>query len=105
MNAALLILRVFQLLKNRRRSEVIQMTESLRTYASKYLRQRQTQRTGRFLRLLASLPACEFRREPVRCKIEQLREKYPDADKLKRDDGEIIPYETLESILVNALLK
>jgi hypothetical protein len=105
MNTALLVLRVFQLLKNRKRGELIELTESLRTYATRYLRHRHTQRTGRFLRLLTSLPACEFNRDLVLKRMQELKHKYPLADAKSRDDGEIIPYDTLEHILLTKLLK
>jgi hypothetical protein len=101
--AALYILRILHWIRTYRFSEVIAHTESVRQYASRYLNNPKTLRTGVFFRMLATLPAADFDANEVDRRGKAILTKHTRASQLKRDFAEIIPYEELWSIVIEAL--
>lgn len=102
-NAALLILKVIHWLRAAKYSEVITVTETLRTYASRYLRNPETARTGRLLRMLATLPASDFDAEKAAARGCSIMQKVKNVPTTPSYDAEIIPYETLWDIVLGIL--
>ncbi|RPI66245.1 MAG: hypothetical protein EHM43_11685, partial [Ignavibacteriae bacterium] len=58
--AALYVLKILQWLRAAKYTEVVAEAESIRRYAHRYLSNKQTARTGVFLRMLATLPTGDF---------------------------------------------
>ena len=102
-NAALLILKTFHLLRAHKYSEIIASADTMRSYASRYLRNPQTARTGYFLRMLATLPASDFEPKAAFLRGKSLLSKATSLDPHIRDDAEIIPYEVLWELVFGVL--
>lgn len=101
--AALFILKILQWLRAAKYSEVVAEAEALRRYAHRYLSNKQTARTGVFLRMLATLPTGDF--DPKECdrRGQTIWSKHREAHRLQRDSAEIVPYEVLWEITIRIL--
>jgi hypothetical protein len=101
--AALLILRLIHWIRVHKYSEFIAAVERCRQYAARYLNNPQTLRTGVFLRMLASIPSADFDPDMSDKRGREIMAKQKAAMNLVRDHAEIIPYEELWSIVIEAL--
>lgn len=98
--AALYVLKILQWLRAAKYTEVVAEAESIRRYAHRYLSNKQTARTGVFLRMLATLPTGDF--DPRECdrRGQLVWSKHREAHRLQRDSAEIVPYEVLWEITI-----
>jgi len=102
-NAAIFILQIIQWLRAHNYSAVIDATERLRKYASRYLNATQTGRTGVFFRAISYIPVVDFDTTRAQERFDTLRSRHADAWTIDRDDAEIVPYEVLWDIIITAL--
>jgi hypothetical protein len=103
--AGIFVLQVLQQLKAHNYSAMIDSTDQLRRYASRYLRSTQTSRTGVFFRALASIPIVDFDSVRAQERYVKLTSRHADAWGIDRDDAEIVPYDVLWSIVVSVLAR
>lgn len=97
-NTNILILQVLFLLKKKKFAVIVDKVESLRQYASKYLRKENTFRTSCFIKMLCQLPAGNFHSVNVQRRTKNYHEKMmalPKEQARMDVDVEIVPYEVL----------
>ena len=102
-NAAIQILKVFQWLRARRYSELVNAVGALRSYADRHLNDDQTARTFMFFRMLATIVAADFDADEARKRGNAVWMRHPIAHTLIRDDVEIIPYDDLWEMALRIL--
>ena len=106
MNINILILQILFLLERKKYNQIIDRTDALKSYSTRYLRQNETYRSNCFIKLLLLLPACHFHPKAVERKAKTLLDnlyKVPISESLQDDDLEIVPYETLWQIVLERL--
>lgn len=97
-NANILMLQILIFLVQRKYDQIIQRTDSLKTYTSRYLRKDKNFRSNCFLKMLLQLPAADFHRAGVERKAEYYRKRLfgePANPVHYGVDQEYVPYETL----------
>ncbi len=107
-NINILILHILFLVQGQRYHEIHDRVESLRVYASRYLRKDDMFRSNCFIRMLICLPAGHFHREAVIRKAKPFLEKLRTVPYEKADqpiEVEMAPYETLWEIVLELLDK
>ncbi len=105
-NINILILHILFLIQGKRYNEIHDRVESLRVYASRYLRKDDTFRSNCFIRLLMCLPSGHFHKAAVLRKAKPFLDKLQSVPYEKADQPieiEIIPYETLWNIVYEML--
>ena len=105
-NINILVLHILFLVQGKRYNEIHDRVESLRVYASRYLRKDDMFRSNCFIRMLMCLPAGYFHKEAVLRKARPFWEKLQTVPYVKADqpiEVEIVPYETLWGITLELL--
>lgn len=105
-NINILVLHILFLVQGKRYNEIHDRVESLRVYASRYLRKDDMFRSNCFIRMLMCLPAGYFHKEAVLRKAKPFWEKLQTVPYVKADqpiEVEIVPYETLWGITLELL--
>ncbi len=102
-NAGVFIFQIIQWLRAHNYSAMVDATDRLRQYASRYLNSDQTGRTGVFFRALANLSIVDFNGAEAQEHFIRLTRKNTAAWSIDRDDAEIVPYEVLWGIVINIL--
>lgn len=105
LNTQLLILQIMISLVQNKYDAIIQRTDALKTYTSKYLRKDQNFRSNCFIKMLIQLPKANFHRAGVERKTETLFNKLSvESKSIVNDDAdrEFIPFEIIwKHILMN----
>ncbi|MBK7870978.1 MAG: hypothetical protein IPJ74_09945 [Saprospiraceae bacterium] len=105
-NISILILQVLFLLHEQRYNEIIDKTESLKTYTHRYLRRDDTFRSHCFIRMLLTLPDGSFHKKAVLRKAEPFWKKLqskPIQVANQIAEVEPVPYEMLWSFVLESL--
>ncbi len=105
-NITILILHILFLLLDGRYGEIIDRTESLKTYTHRYLRKDHTFRSNCFIKMLMQLPASSFHKEAVVRKAEKYKKKLlsvPLEEANQSVEIEIVPYEMLWEFVLDSL--
>lgn len=103
LNITILMLQVMFLLIEKNYDEMIDTRlDALKIYSSRYLRAASTARSKVFIRMLRLLPKASFRSKRWQVLTADL---YAELRALKNRELEFIPYETLVSIILQALKK
>ncbi|MCP9236729.1 hypothetical protein [Lewinella sp. JB7] len=106
MNVQILILQVIFFIINDQYSKIIDRTDALIRYGSRYLMNNENLRNNCFFKLLLTAEKCNFHRAATVRKSSKTYQKMvsPQARKLGRaNSSEIIPYETLWEIVLENL--
>lgn len=101
--AALYVLKILHWLRAMKYSDIVAEVEAMRRYAHRYLTNKQTARTGVFLRMLATLATGDFDPQDCRARGDQIWKRHREAHRLHRDSAEIVPYEELWKLVIRIL--
>lgn len=100
----ILIIQILITLKEKKYNQALVNFDNIDRYCSRYLRQGETFRSNCFIKMLLSIPACNFHREAVMRKTAKLKKRLEaESSKFIRAEIEIIPYETLWEYVLNSL--
>jgi hypothetical protein len=99
-SALLFIIDIIRLLRERKFSAVIDLTDQLQKYVSRYELEAATARTARFMRMLSTLIAADFDPDKAEARAAKILAKYPDADTWVRDESEIVPFDELWNVVI-----
>ena len=105
-NITILIIQILFLLQNGKYGEIIDRTESLKTYVHRYLRRDHTFRSNCFIKMLLCLPAASFHKAGVIRKAKKyvdLLKSVPIENANQSPEVEIIEYETLWEFVLESL--
>lgn len=105
-NISILIIQILFLLHKGKHGEIIDRTESLKTYTHRYLRRDDTFRSNCFIKMLLCLPAASFHKAGVIRKAKkyvELLRSVPIQEANQSPEVEIIPYETLWEFVLESL--
>ncbi|PHN00980.1 hypothetical protein [Flavilitoribacter nigricans] len=105
-NISILIIQILFLLQNGKYEEIIDRTESLKTYVHRYLRRDHTFRSNCFIKMLLCLPAASFHKAGVTRKAKKyidLLKSVPIEKANQSPEVEIIPYEMLWEFVLESL--
>ncbi|MFN7118590.1 MAG: hypothetical protein ACK4TA_17460, partial [Saprospiraceae bacterium] len=105
-NISILVLQILFLLQQQKYGEIIDRTESLKTYMQRYLRQDDTYRSNCFIHMLLTLPDCSFHKKAVLRKAEKYWNKLlevPMSAANQNAEIEIVPYEMLWEFVLESL--
>lgn len=105
-NIFILIIQVLFLLQQGKYGEIIDRTESLKTYVHRYLRRDDTFRSNCFIKMLLCLPAASFHKAGVVRKAKkyvELLKSVPIEEANQSPEVEIIPYEMLWEFVLESL--
>lgn len=105
-NISILIIQILFLLHEGKYGEIIDRTESLKTYAHRYLRRDHTFRSNCFIKMLLCLPAASFHKAGVIRKAKkfiELLDSVPIEEANQSPEVEIIPYEMLWEFILESL--
>ena len=100
----ILIIQILITLKEKKYNQAQENFENIDRFCSRYLRQGETFRSNCFIKMLLSIPACNFHREAVMRKTAKLKKRLEsDSNKFIRAEIEIIPYEKLWDYVLESL--
>lgn len=105
-NIPIIILQILFLLEKNKFGEIIDKTESLKTYTHRYLRRNDTFRSNCFIKMLLCLPAASFHKSGVirkAKKYKDLLKSVPIQEANQSPEIEIIPYEMLWEFILESL--
>jgi tetratricopeptide (TPR) repeat protein len=105
-NIPILIIQILFLLHQQKYDEIIDRTESLKTYVHRYLRRDGTFRSNCFIKMLLCLPSASFHKAGVirrAKKYVDLLQSVPIGEANQSPEVEIIPYETLWEFVLESL--
>lgn len=105
-NIPILIIQILFLLQKGKYGEIIDRTESLKTYVHRYLRRDDTFRSNCFIKMLLCLPAASFHKAGVVRKAKkyvELLKSVPIEEANQSPEVEIIPYEMLWEFVLESL--
>lgn len=105
-NITILILQVLFLLQQKNFGAIIDRTEALKMYSSRYLRRDDTFRSNCFIKMLLQLPRCQFNRNAVERHTQKYWKKLqsvPIEEARQSAEIEIMPYETLWEYVLESL--
>ncbi|GAB4495642.1 MAG: hypothetical protein OHK0019_25310 [Saprospiraceae bacterium] len=108
MNIPILVIQILYALANHDYEQCLDRMEGIEKYCSRYLKQNDTFRSNCFIKMLLQIPAYAFHRERVTRQTQKLYEmlrSVPMEVANQTYEIEIIPYEALWQITVNALEK
>ncbi|MCC7505634.1 MAG: hypothetical protein IT259_10045 [Saprospiraceae bacterium] len=106
MNIPILIIQILFLTYEQEYGQTIDRIEAIEKYCSRYLKQNDTFRSNCFIKMLLQMPAASFHQEAVLRKAEKLLDQLrsvPLEIANQTHEIEIIPYEDLWEMAVNAL--
>lgn len=105
-NISIIVLQILFLLQQEKYGEIIDRTESLKTYTQRYLKQDATYRSNCFIHMLLTLPECSFHKKAVLRKSEKYWHKLlevPMSAANQNAEIEIVPYEMLWDFVLESL--
>lgn len=105
-NIQILIIQILFLLYQQKYGQIIDRTESLKTYVHRYLRRDGTFRSNCFIKMLLCLPAASFHKAGVARKAKkyiELLDSVPIQEANQSPEVEIIPYKTLWGFVLESL--
>lgn len=105
-NISIIVLQVLFLLQQKKFGDIIDRTESLKTYTQRYLKQDDTYRSNCFVHMLLTLPECSFHKKGVLRKAEKYWNKLlemPMSAANQNAEIEIVPYEMLWEFILESL--
>lgn len=104
MNIPILIIKILFKLKNKIYNQSLLDIENIDRYCSRYLRQDETFRSNCFIKMLITIPTCNFHREAVIRKTTKLQKRLEtQSGNYPRAEIEIILYETLWEFVLESL--
>lgn len=106
MNISILIVQILHALADKNYDQTADRIEGIEKYCSRYLRDNDTYRSNCFIKMLLQIPLSSFHREAVARKTERyykMLAAVPLEAARQAHEIEIIPYEVLWEITVNAL--
>ncbi len=105
-NVSIIVLQILFLLQQKKYNEIIDRTDSLKTYTQRYLKQDDTYRSSCFINMLLTLPDCSFHKKAVLRKSEKYWNKLlevPMSAANQNAEIEIVPYEMLWEFVLESL--
>ncbi|MCB9356799.1 MAG: hypothetical protein H6575_19725 [Lewinellaceae bacterium] len=106
MNISVLIVQILHALAEKNYDQTAERIETIEKYCSRYLRDNDTFRSNCFIKMLLQIPLASFHREAVARKTDRyykMLESVPLEAARQAHEIEIVPYEVLWAITVEAL--
>ena len=106
MNVTILVLQILFLLNENDTNEVINRTETLKTYTTRYLRNDETFRSNSFIKMLSKISEANFNRIALKRRTDDTFEKLrttPLEVASQPLEMEIVPFEVLWELILSSL--